>query len=111
MAQQDDREDRDEQVEQDESAERYEDGNAEYSDLLPPHPLICGLAVGAVRDLAEAGRAAAYWLAPLPAVSNPAAWSDIWWEDLAAFPSPQRAQVVVFAGYLGPQLTTHTQIT
>ena len=81
------------------------DGTAGYGDPLPPHPLICGLAVGVDRGHAEAGRAAACWLATVPAASNPAAWEDEWSQDLKDFPRPQRAPVVVFAGYLGPQQT------
>lgn len=83
------------------------DGNAEYGGSLPLHPLICGLAVGALGGkFEEAGKAAAYWLsrAPLPAASQPTRWSEEWSQALEAFPSPRRAQVVVFAGYLGPDL-------
>lgn len=78
--------------------------NAEYGGLLPPHPLICGLAVGAPGgNLEDANRAAAYSLslAPVRDTSEPETMS----EDLEDFPSPQRMQVVMFAGYLGPTQT------
>ena len=76
--------------------------------VLPPHPLVCGLAVGVPGDkLAAAKQAAAYSLAtdPRPApgveIGEPATLSG----DLNNFPSPRRPQVVVFAGYLGPPQT------
>jgi len=103
MAPSDNTEETVEQGEPEERAEQYQYGDAEYGGPLPPHPLICGLAVGAGRSLTEAGRAAACWLATVPAASSPAAWQNQWWQDLEDFPRPQRAQVVVFAGYLGPQ--------
>ena len=75
---------------------------------LPPHPLICGLAAGVPGGkLAAAKAAAAYSLSldPRPApgatVGEPATLDG----DLTAFPDPQRAHVVVFAGYLGPPQT------
>jgi hypothetical protein len=81
---------------------------SEYGDL-PPHPLVCGLAVGTPRgNLKEANQAVAYSLSlgplgggPPPGVAEPPTLSAA----LNAFPSPRRAQVVVFAGYLGPRQT------
>jgi hypothetical protein len=92
----------------------------EYGDL-PPHPLVCGLAVGTRRgNLEEANQAVAYSLSvgpprggapspaggavlgaggPPPGPAEPPKMS----EALDAFPSPRRAPVVVFAGYLGPR--------
>lgn len=81
---------------------------AGYASVLPPHPLICGLAVGVPGgNLAAASQASAYSLSqpPIPAASPPPTWSAGWTTALTAFPSPQRAQVVVFAGYLGPPQT------
>jgi len=79
-----------------------------YPNVLPPHPLIVGLAVGVPGgNLAAASQAAAYSLSqpPVPAASPPSTWSAPWTNALTAFSSPQRAQVVVFAGYLGPPQT------
>jgi hypothetical protein len=74
--------------------------------------LVCGLAVGVESPgkVAEANEAAAYSLsldAPRGSygsgddVSEPRGLSAA----LKSFPGPERPRVVVFAGYLGPQLT------
>jgi hypothetical protein len=83
------------------------DGNAEYGGPLPPHPLICGLAVGVAHgDLEKANQAAAYSLSlpPVKDATEPNSMSG----DLEVFPRPHRPQVVVFAGYLGPSQTDKT---
>ena len=76
-----------------------------YDDrALPPHPLICGLAVGTPGgNVRAANQAAAYSLAlrPVPTASKPGTLP----KALKDFSSPQRARVVVFAGYLGPPQT------
>jgi hypothetical protein len=85
-----------------------EDGNAEYGGSLPLHPLICGLAVGAPGGkIKEANEAAAYWLSPerAPDAYQPTTWSTEWSAALTKFASAERQQVVVFAGYLGPELS------
>ena len=90
------------------TAPRRRGAGAAYPSALPPHPLICGLAVGVPGgNLAAASQAAAYSLSQptVPAAAMPSAWSAGWTNALNAFPSPQRAKVVVFAGYLGPQQT------
>lgn len=82
---------------------------SEYGDL-PPHPLVCGLAIGVKSDgtFADAKKAADYSLSlrgphggpPTAAtVAEPSNLSTA----LASFPGPGRAQVVMFAGYLGPR--------
>jgi hypothetical protein len=105
---------------------------SEYG-ALPPHPLICGLAAGAPGGKVEAANeAVAYALSlkPDPAAAGPSAGSGTsvpttgsgdqtdpptasggpeepptLAADLEAFSKPDRAHVVVFAGYLGPPLT------
>jgi hypothetical protein len=80
--------------------------NAEYWGYLPPHPLICGLAVGGeFENLEAATQAAAYWVSPIPSAAQRPNWSDDWTEAVEAFPRPDRMRVVLFAGYLGPQQT------
>jgi hypothetical protein len=68
---------------------------------LQPHPLITGLAVGVRNNLADANQAAAY----VTPAGPPPAWGADWTDALDKFPDPRRAQVVVFAGYLGPAQT------
>ena len=85
---------------------------SEYGQL-PPHPLVCGLAVGAKSGgtFAKAKDAADYSIALRsphggpPTGAEVAAPSDLY-SALESFPRPQRAQIVMFAGYLGP-LQTH----
>ena len=89
------------------TAPRKSGAGAGYDDgALPPHPLICGLAVGAGGNLEEANQAAAFWLSPpVPPASAPATWKKEWSNALDAFPGPKCPPVVVFAGYLGPRQT------
>ena len=77
-----------------------------YEDL-PVHPLIRGLAVGlkdATPKLEQAKQAAVEVDPPKPvALSDPEQTArDIAAGEIPTFSDPRRAEVVVFAGYLGP---------
>ena len=75
--------------------------------VLPPHPLVCGLAVGMPGGNVAAANASCGLLAS----NRPAASSECESEacDAAGGPErlfqPSRPRVVVFAGYLGPPQT------
>lgn len=79
---------------------------------LPVHPLIRGLAVGLmypkVPNLSEA-KAAAYaaaqasWRPPVQSASRQTSMQKAENTAIAAFADPHRAEVVMFAGYLGPE--------
>ena len=65
---------------------------------LPPHPLICGLAFSLDQPKKDPARLAQ----AKQAASHPAATEPKLTEALRTFSGPRRAQVVMFAGYLGP---------